>query len=83
MGRRTFGLSPTQARSAHSPRTSWNSCCGAVAKGVREKDNDSRSGEDRLSERMDETSSGEVTGFSATYVDPNWVIIIENVRSLG
>ena len=29
-------------------------------------DNDARSGEDRLSDRMDETSSAEVTGFSAT-----------------
>jgi hypothetical protein len=45
--------------------------------------NDSRSGEYRLSDRMDETSSAEVTGFSATQVDPNWVIIIEHVRPLG
>jgi hypothetical protein len=61
-------LKPAESRANASfpPRIPEVLCRTSIVSGMREKDNDSRSGEDRLSERMDETSSAEVTEFSAT-----------------
>jgi hypothetical protein len=78
VGRTESGSSRTQVSSAHSPKIRSNGRTPALAQGVREQSDDSRSGEDGLPEGMDEGSSEEVNEFLVPEVDPNCVIISEH-----